>query len=72
MNTLKEIRKSKGLSQLELSHKSWIALSVISKLETGYTDIMQTRLCTVVALSKALGCTIENLIGDEEQWQPNK
>lgn len=67
MNNLKKLRTAKCLSQLELSHKSGIALSVISKLETGFTDVMQTRVCTMAALAKALDCTIENLIGDEEK-----
>lgn len=68
MNNLKKLRTDKGLSQLELSHKSGIALSVISKLETGFTDIMQTRLCTVAALAEALDCTVENLYkGDDKE-----
>lgn len=68
MNNLKKLRTSKGLSQLELSHKSGIALSVISKLETGFTDIMQTRLCTVAAIAEAFDCTVEDLYkGDDKK-----
>lgn len=67
MNNLKKLRTDKGLSQLELSHKSNIALSVISKIESGYSDIMQTRVCTVAALAKALDCTIERLYEEEKE-----
>ncbi len=64
MNNLKKIRTEKGLSQLQLSHESGIALSVISKIESGFTDVMQTRVCTVAALAKALSCKIEDIINE--------
>ena len=50
-NTLKAARKSKGLSQRELSAKSGVPQGHISKIENGTVDL---RISSLVALGRAL------------------
>ena len=48
---LAEIRKSKNVTQEELSFKSGLSLSQIARIETGKIN---TSICTVYEISKAL------------------
>ena len=62
MNLL-EIRKRKGYNQEELSKLTGISRPFISQIETGkhFPSIKKAQ-----ALAKALGCTIDELLADEE------
>lgn len=57
---LKRIREDRGLSQDELAERCGISKSQISKLEVGRQK--NPELETVVALSTALGISIEELV----------
>lgn len=60
---LATIRRQKGLSQQELSRRSGVAQSVISDIEKGKTPA--PRINTVLALAQSLGCTLEELVPNE-------
>ena len=56
---LKKIRAAKNISQEELAHRSDITLSQIARIETGRIN---TTVCTLVALAKALDVPPSNLL----------
>lgn len=58
-----QIRKEKGLTQDELSNKSGVSRTVISFLETGKVQVTTT--ATLIKLSKALGCSVNDIFFDE-------
>lgn len=55
---LRKIRKEKGLTQEELSYRSGLALSQIARIETGK---LNTSICTVSRLAKALEMSTKDL-----------
>lgn len=57
------LRRRKGLSQQELSRRSGVAQSVISDIEKGKTPT--PRIHTVLALAQGLGCTLEELVPND-------
>lgn len=64
MLAIKEARKRAGLSQEELAKKTGITQAFLSEIET------QTKcpsLGTAIKLARALGCTVDELIGEDEQ-----
>jgi len=61
-NTLKEYRTKKGYSQSELAILSNVPIRNIRAYEQGKLDISKASADSLYALSKALGCTIEDLI----------
>lgn len=62
-NQLKTIRKSLGLTQVELAEKSGVSLRMIRAYEQGSQQIEKAEYSSVLALSKALGCMLESLAG---------
>ena len=56
------MRKELGLSQTELSVLSGVPERTIRSYEQGTTDISKAQADTLYALSRVLGCTIEELI----------
>jgi len=56
LNSLKRARKAKGLSQRELSAKSGVPQSHISKIENGAVDL---RVSSLVALARTLDLELE-------------
>lgn len=56
LKSLKDARKRKGLSQRELSAKSGVPQSHISKIESGGVDL---RVSSLVALARVLGLELE-------------
>ena len=58
---LREVRKSKGLSQEKLGAQAGIARNFVSMIETGQRNVT---LETVEKLAKALSCTMSNLMPD--------
>jgi transcriptional regulator with XRE-family HTH domain len=56
LKSLKEARQSKGLSQRELSAKSGVPQSHISRIESGAVDL---RVSSLVALARVLGLELE-------------
>ena len=59
---IKKIRKSKGLSQIQLSKISKVAQSSISEYETGGVE---PNLRTLIRLAKALGVSVESILYGE-------
>lgn len=60
---LAKIRKARGISQSELADISGVSLRMIQLYEQKQNDIKKAQVDTVLHLSKALGCEIEDLIG---------
>lgn len=59
---LKDKRISKGMSQSQLAKASDVSVRIIQYYEQGYRDINQASASTVRALSKALGCKMEDIM----------
>ena len=53
---IKEIRKEKGLTQIELSELSGLTQSVISRIEVGETT---TTIEVIGVIAEALGCKLD-------------
>lgn len=57
---LREMREAKGWTQKALADKTGVQQSVISDIENGI--VKYPRMDSLVALSRAFGCTIEDMI----------
>lgn len=57
-------RQATGLTQKQLAEKSGVSLSTIQKYERGAKDINNAGLNVVMALCKALGCSVADLRDD--------
>jgi transcriptional regulator with XRE-family HTH domain len=64
---LKQLRKAKKLSQMELARQSGLSLSIITQLEQGLTA--DPRLSTLKALARVLGCTLDELGQYDDQGE---
>ena len=62
MEKLKELRKERNWSQMELSRRSGVSQSFINYLEAGEK---QPTLTTLNKLAKAFGVPISDLIDDD-------
>lgn len=62
MNKLKQIREAAGITQAELAKLTGISVRVIQNYEQGTRDLNGARAITVYQISKALGCTVEDLL----------
>ncbi|MBO4265812.1 MAG: helix-turn-helix transcriptional regulator [Lachnospiraceae bacterium] len=60
--TLKRLREYAHLSQSKLAARSGVPLRQIQLFEQGHRDITKTSGQTLLLLSRALGCTMEDLI----------
>lgn len=65
---LQQIRKAKGMTQLELSIYSRVNLRTIQELEQGRKDINKAEALNVYNMAEALGVAISEIleISDEE------
>lgn len=59
---LKRIRLARGLSQIELARKADVDIRSIQAYEQRTNDINKARAEKLFSLSKALGCTMEDLM----------
>ena len=59
---IKDIRTNKGMTQAELAEACGVSRLAIMNLENG--KVKNARSKTLFAISKALGCTIDDLIDD--------
>ena len=66
MSNLKRIRESAGFSQSQLAKASDVNVRIIQDYEQGRRDINKAESFTVYKLSKALNCTMENLLEIEK------
>lgn len=69
MKHLRAWRQWKGMSQDALKEKSGVAISTISKLETGERT---ANYKTAGTLARALGITMEQLLHVDPEKQPEK
>lgn len=65
MLIIEQKRTEKGMSQVALSRLSGVKQSVISDIENGKTR--NPGIETVLSLAKALGCSLNDLLGEEEK-----
>lgn len=63
---LKRMRTMRGYSQAELAKHSGVSLRSIQMYEQRNKDINRASADTILRLSKALGCTMEELIEHSE------
>ncbi len=56
------IRKARGFTQAELAKAAGIPLRMIQLYEQRQNDLRKAQTATVLALSKALGCDIEDIL----------
>ena len=59
---LGDLRRAAGMSQQDLSEKSGVKITTIQKLESGVNDLMGAKVGNVLALARALGTTVEDLV----------
>ena len=65
---LKELRALAGLTQQELATKAGLSISGVVQVELG--KIPDPRVSTLAALARALGCTVDDLLGGPEDEPP--
>ena len=63
--TLQELRLSKGLSQSQLSALAGVSKRTLEAYESGARSMLKASGETLYKLSKALECTMEDLIRKE-------
>ena len=59
---IRTARKHAGLTQKELAEKSGVNLRTLQQYELKAKDINKAATTTLLALSKTLGCKIEDLL----------
>jgi len=69
-DSLRRLRLAAGMTQQELATAAGLAVSAVAQLEVG--RIGDPKFSTVRALAKALGCTPNDLVGEEEEPPPRK
>lgn len=62
MNRLEHYRLKKNMTQTELSEKSGVLQTEISRAEKGVKDLKGAQW---VSLAKVLGCTVDELLGSK-------
>lgn len=66
MTKIQRLRQAAGLSQSQLAAAAGISLKALQAYEQGARDIDKASAGAVQALAKALGCTMEDLLEQEE------
>ena len=61
---LKELRKERGLTQIQLAQMSGVNSRQIQRIENSESDIENVTLRNALALAKALGVSVEDLLND--------
>ena len=59
---VRRLRQAAGLTQQSLAMASGLSMSVVSQMEQG--TITDPRLSSLLALAKALKCTMDELVGE--------
>ncbi len=62
MTNLKRIRKEKGFTQRMLATELGVNQTTLSRYESGALDINKAEAIVVYNMSRALGCTIEDIL----------
>lgn len=66
MTKLQSMRKSRNMTQLELSDRTGISIRTIQSYESGGRSFDGARLEVLLKCAIALGCRLEDLIDSEE------
>lgn len=64
-NRLAQLRKAAGMTQNQLAVAAHMPVVTLQKLENGTNSLLRARTETTLALAKALGITVEQLVGSE-------
>ncbi len=64
-SNLQTVREARGLSQKQLSEKAGVNLRTLQQYEIRFKNINKASGTTLLALSKTLGCRIDDLIEAE-------
>ena len=67
MNNVAKLREKAGISQQELGRLSGVPQGVISTIESA---TKHPRTDTAAKLARALGCTIDELLGEKKEETP--
>ena len=65
MSKLKELRKAKNLTQKEFAELAGVSLKALQAYEQDYRPLGSASATDVYQIAKALGTTIEDLLGLE-------
>lgn len=65
-NRLGKIRREKGMTQKELAQKAGMPVVTLQKLENGASNLLRARTETTLALAKAMGITVEELVDGKQ------
>ena len=66
MNRLQELRKEKQITQKELAEQAGVSLKALQAYEQDFRPLGRASALDVYQIAKALGTTIEELLGLEE------
>ena len=66
MNKLQAARQAAGLTQQQLADQTGISLSSLQKYEREAKDINSAKLLTLLKITIALKCRLEDILTDEE------
>lgn len=64
---LQNMRKLRGLSQLQLAEKAGISFRTIQHYEQGSKDINNAKLLTLCKIADALNCKISDIFNDDQE-----
>lgn len=67
MNNLKRYRRKAGMTQPQLADVVGISHRTLQDYEQGQKPLEKAAAITVLRMAKALGCTVEDLIGEEAE-----
>ena len=74
MNNVAKLREKAGISQQELGRLSGVPQGVISTIESFLSEVetgtKSPSLLTAAKLARALGCTIDELLGEKKEETP--
>lgn len=65
MSKLRDVRKSRGMTIKQLADKTGISFRSLGKYENGQLNIDGAKLKTLVKLSLALDCKVEEIIEED-------
>ena len=71
-NQLAYMRTREGMTQQQLSQKTGLTITYLSKLETGDRTINNVRLSSAVKIADALGITDLRMMMDPSQGEENE
>lgn len=67
MNSLKKYRKKAGITQAQLAEQVGISHRTLQDYEQGQKPLEKAAAITVLTMAKILGCTVEDLICDNDE-----